>query len=106
MLGPARQIPCFALNGSHAAGQKLLRNTDVSDGQSAGAVFALPLQKAGFGTAEGDGLIRLHNDANVLALGALVTGPGLALIIVDLFLDTPFSGEERHKRRISQLEQA
>ena len=49
---------------------------------------------------------RLHNDANVLALGALVTGPGLALTIVDLFLDTPFSGEERHRRRISQLEQA
>ena len=48
----------------------------------------------------------LHNDANVLALGALVTGPGLALTIVDLFLDTPFSGEERHRRRISRLEQA
>lgn len=49
---------------------------------------------------------RLHNDANVLALGALVTGSGLALMIVDLFLDTPFSGEDRHRRRISQLEQA
>lgn len=35
---------------------------------------------------------RLHNNANVLALGALVTGPGLALEIVDIFLDTPFSG--------------
>ena len=48
---------------------------------------------------------RQHNDANVLALGALVTGPGLALEIVDIFLDTPFSGEERHSRRISQLEE-
>ena len=48
---------------------------------------------------------RQHNDANVLALGALVTGPGLALQIVDIFLDTPFSGEERHSRRISQLEE-
>ena len=49
---------------------------------------------------------RLHNNANVLALGALVTGSGLALEIVDIFLDTPFSEEERHRRRIAQLEEA
>ena len=48
---------------------------------------------------------RLHNDANVLTLGARVTGPGLALKIVDTFLDTPFSGDERHKRRISMIEE-
>lgn len=47
---------------------------------------------------------RQHNDANVLALGALVTGPGLALKIVDIFLNTPFSEEERHRRRVAQLE--
>ena len=47
---------------------------------------------------------RLHNDANVLALGARVIGPGLALKIVDTFLDTPFSGEERHQRRIDLIE--
>ncbi len=48
---------------------------------------------------------RLHNDANMLALGARVTGEGLALKIVDTFLDTPFSGDERHKRRISLIEE-
>ena len=48
---------------------------------------------------------RLHNDANVLAMGARVTGPGLALKIVDTFLDTPFSGDERHIRRISMIEE-
>ena len=47
---------------------------------------------------------RLHNDANVLCLGARVVGDGLALKIVDTFLDTPFSNEERHIRRISQIE--
>ena len=47
---------------------------------------------------------RLHNDANVLALGARVVGVGLALKIVDTFLDTPFSGDERHARRISLIE--
>ncbi len=47
---------------------------------------------------------RLHNDANILAFGERVVGPGLALKIVDTFLDTPFSKEERHIRRISQIE--
>ena len=47
---------------------------------------------------------RSHNDANVLALGARVVGEGLALKIVDTFLDTPFSNDERHIRRISQIE--
>lgn len=48
---------------------------------------------------------RLHNDANVLAMGARVVGPGLALKIVDTFLNTEFSNEERHVRRISQIEE-
>ena len=48
---------------------------------------------------------REHNDANMLALGARVTGSGLALKIVDIFLDTPFSDEERHIRRIGMIEE-
>jgi ribose 5-phosphate isomerase B len=47
---------------------------------------------------------REHNDANILAMGARVVGPGLALMIVDTFLETEFSGEERHQNRIDQLE--
>ena len=47
---------------------------------------------------------RLHNDANILALGARVVGEGLALKIVDTFLDTPFSQDERHIRRIAKIE--
>lgn len=49
-------------------------------------------------------LTRLHNDANVLALGAGIVGPNLALKIVDTFLETEFSGDERHSRRISLIE--
>ena len=49
---------------------------------------------------------RLHNDANILAMGGRVVGPGLALKIVDTFLDTPFSGDERHIRRIQMMEEA
>lgn len=47
---------------------------------------------------------RQHNDANILALGARVIGPGLALKIVDTFLDTEFSEDERHIRRIRGIE--
>ena len=50
-------------------------------------------------------MTRLHNDANVLALGAGVVGEALALEIVDTFLNTDFSGEERHSRRIEQIEE-
>ena len=46
-----------------------------------------------------------HNNANMLAMGARVIGPGLALKIVDTFLDTPFSNEERHIRRIQMIEE-
>ena len=48
-------------------------------------------------------LTRLHNDSNVLALGARVTGMELARAIAETWLTTPFSGEERHRRRIALL---
>ncbi len=48
---------------------------------------------------------REHNDANILAMGARVIGPGLALKITDTFLHTEFSGVERHKNRIRQIEE-
>ena len=47
---------------------------------------------------------RLHNNANILALGGRVVGPGLAVKIVDTFLNTEFSHEERHQRRIDLIE--
>lgn len=48
---------------------------------------------------------RLHNDANVLTMGARVIGGGLALKIVEAFVKTPFSNDERHIRRISKIEE-
>lgn len=50
-------------------------------------------------------MTRLHNDANVLALGGALIGPNMAVEIVDTFLDTEFSGEEKHCRRVSQIEE-
>ena len=50
-------------------------------------------------------MTRLHNDANVLALGGALIGPNMAFEIVDTFLDTEFSSEEKHIRRVEQIEQ-
>jgi ribose 5-phosphate isomerase B len=47
---------------------------------------------------------REHNDANILAMGGRVVGAGLALEIVKAFLETPFSNDERHIRRIAMIE--
>ncbi|MCL2415663.1 MAG: ribose 5-phosphate isomerase B [Defluviitaleaceae bacterium] len=47
---------------------------------------------------------RQHNDANILALGARVIGTGLAIEIVNAFLNEKFSNEERHSRRIAMLD--
>mgnify|MGYP004625110771 FL=1 len=48
---------------------------------------------------------RLHNNANILAMGGRVVGPGLAVKIADTFLNTPFSEDERHIRRIKMMEE-
>lgn len=48
-------------------------------------------------------LTREHNDANVLSIGARVTGPGVAEDILEAFFNTKFSGEERHKNRIDEI---
>jgi ribose 5-phosphate isomerase B len=47
-------------------------------------------------------LARLHNDANVLSLGARILGPELALAIVDVFMATGFEGG-RHVERLAEV---
>ncbi|KQS08751.1 ribose-5-phosphate isomerase [Curtobacterium sp. MCLR17_007] len=48
-------------------------------------------------------LARQHNDANVISLGARQHTEAEVIDFVDLFINEPFSGEERHARRIAQL---
>jgi ribose 5-phosphate isomerase B len=48
-------------------------------------------------------LAREHNDANLIGVGARMHDPATALAIVEAFLATPFSGDERHARRIAML---
>ena len=45
---------------------------------------------------------RMHNDANALCLGARVIGAGLAIELVDVFINTEFEGG-RHQRRVDQI---
>ena len=47
-------------------------------------------------------MTRMHNDSNILCLGERITGTGLALDIVDTWLNTPFEGG-RHKKRIDMI---
>ncbi|MBI4121588.1 MAG: RpiB/LacA/LacB family sugar-phosphate isomerase [Candidatus Ryanbacteria bacterium] len=49
-------------------------------------------------------LSREHNDANILSLGARFLKREEALEAILLWLETPFSGEERHRRRIAELD--
>ena len=48
-------------------------------------------------------LTRLHNDSNMMAIGAAVVGEMLALEILDTWLGTEFSGDARHQRRIDKM---
>ena len=48
-------------------------------------------------------MARSHNDANVLALGARVIDANLAVEIIDVFLNTDFSSEDKHIRRVKML---
>lgn len=47
---------------------------------------------------------RLHNDMNVLCLGGRLVGENVAKKMVKIFIDTPFSGETRYKRRIKKMD--
>jgi ribose 5-phosphate isomerase B len=62
-------------------------------GARAALVWSVP-------TAE---LARQHNDANLIAIGARQHTVGEAELFIDTFIATPFSGDERHARRIAQL---
>lgn len=50
-------------------------------------------------------MTRQHNDANVLCLGGRTVGPELAKKIMEIFLNTPFSGVEKHIRRVGMIKE-
>jgi len=48
-------------------------------------------------------MTRLHNDANILAMGGRIVGPGLAVEILDVFMKTEFEGG-RHQKRLDLID--
>lgn len=71
-------------------------------GMAIAANKVVGIRAAAIGDLTSAQLAREHNDVNVLALGARLTPPDVALSILDVFLDTPFAGG-RHEQRVSKI---
>jgi len=110
-LGPFDTIPCdypdYALKVANAVSNKkaqlgiLICGTGI--GMSIAANKIKDIRCALCGDTFSAEQTRLHNDSNVLALGARVVGIGLMLDIVNAFVSTEFSNEERHINRIRKM---
>lgn len=97
----AKQVAGAIVNGEYDAGI-LVCGTGI--GMSITANKFPGIRAALCGDCFSAQATREHNNANVLCLGARIVGEGLALKIVDTFLDTDFSNDERHIRRIKKIE--
>ena len=91
---------CMAVTGGEAEKGILCCGTGI--GMSMAANKIRGIRCACCGDCFSAEMTRRHNDANVLALGGRVVGPGLAEKMVDLFLDTPYEGG-RHARRVGMV---
>ncbi|MCL2847211.1 MAG: ribose 5-phosphate isomerase B [Firmicutes bacterium] len=111
-LGPQTEIPCDYPDYAEKVAKKVQK--------SSGALVGILICGTGIGmsiTANkfkgiraavcsdtfSARMTRLHNDANILSIGERVVGLGLALDIVDAFITTEFSSEERHQKRVDKI---
>lgn len=92
---------CELVNGGKADLGILICGTGVGMSMAANKISGI--RCANIGDVFSAKATRLHNNANVLALGARAIGSGLALEIVDAFLTTAFSNEARHIKRIEKI---
>jgi ribose 5-phosphate isomerase B len=91
-----------AINGKQASLGILICGTGIGMSITANKVHGV---RAAFCHSEFDArFARMHNDANVLCLGARTTGPGLAIELMKTFLATPFEGG-RHAGRVAKITQ-
>ncbi len=109
-LNPTDDYPDFvalvaeAITGSEADFGVVLGGTGTGEAIEANRLFGVRAAVCYGGPEEIIKLAREHNDANILSLGARFISEDEAKRAVDLFLDTKFSGDERHKRRILKLD--
>jgi ribose 5-phosphate isomerase B len=93
-----------AITGGEADFGVVLGGTGTGEAIEANRLFGVRAAVYYGGPEEIIKLAREHNDANILSLGARFISEDEAKRAVDLFLDTKFSGDERHKRRILKLD--
>lgn len=110
-LGPDSEISCDYPDSARILTETLLRHegafgilicgTGIGMSMAANRVHGI---RAALATCEFHArACRAHNNANVLCLGARVTGQGLAADLADIFLSTPFEGG-RHLRRVQKFD--
>lgn len=92
---------CAAVNAGEADYGILVCGTGVGMSISANKIDGI--RCALLGDVFSAKATREHNDSNVMALGARVVGVGLALEIVDMYLATAYSNEDRHTKRIQKI---
>ncbi|WP_405376065.1 MULTISPECIES: ribose-5-phosphate isomerase [unclassified Microbacterium] len=108
---PQDDYPSFCIRAAQAVARDQAAGTEAlgvvfggsGNGEQIAANKVLGIRSAlvwSLATAE---LAREHNDANVIAIGARQHTFDEAAGFIDRFIATPFSGEERHARRIAQL---
>lgn len=108
---PLDDYPSFCINAAHAVVQDQRAGVQAlgvvfggsGNGEQIAANKVEGIRAALVWNESTAVLARQHNDANVISIGARQHTEEEAIRFVDLFVAEPFSGEERHARRIAQL---
>ncbi len=108
---PLDDYPSFCINAARAVVRDLEQGVEAlgivfggsGNGEQIAANKVLGARAALVWSEATATLAREHNDANVIAIGARQHGVDEVLRFIEVFIATPFPGEERHARRIAQL---
>src|SRR5690554_697846 len=108
---PVDDYPSFCINAARAVVRDQQEGTDAlgvvfggsGNGEQMAANKVVGARAALVWNVSTARLAREHNDANLISIGARQHTVDEAILFIDSFIETPFSGEERHSRRIAQL---
>lgn len=108
---PVDDYPSFCINAARAVVRDQQEGTDAlgvvfggsGNGEQMAANKVAGARAALVWNVSTARLAREHNDANVISIGARQHTVDEAILFIDSFIETPFSDEERHSRRIAQL---
>lgn len=109
-LDQTDDYPDFIVPAAHMVAEGSCERAIILGGSGQGEAMAanrVPGVRAAVYYGEPSDIVRLsreHNDSNILSLGARFLATEEAVRAVDTWLSTPFSGDERHARRIAMLD--